>query len=92
MEGYWSRNTAKRNLSSKKSSETLHVPLQRGPDGQSMQFYDHDQYFRVNHLSGPDIGLISYNVCPTTFLQTSYNNLVLQSAKQMHESEMAHLF
>ncbi len=40
----------------------------------------------------PVIVLISYHNCVTALLKTSYCILVLQSAMQMHASQMAPLF
>ncbi len=39
----------------------------------------------------PDVVLISYYSCLTTFIQTSYNILLLPSAKLMHAPQTAHL-
>ena len=71
IEGFCSRNGIKSRLSYKKHFETLPLPLQRDPDGELIQLYDHDQYSRVNHLSQvwsceADVLLHSYRH-PTTF-------------------------
>ena len=94
MEGFGSRNITESNMSNKKCFETLQVLLLRDQDGQSIQFYDKDQYSRVNNLSqswswhGTDFLLHFSNHTPADVrLQ-----FILQSAKQMHSPQMAHSF
>ncbi len=74
IKGFGPRNMTKPNLSNIKSFKTLHVLLQRDHDDQSIQFYDHNQYSRVNHLSQswPWHGTGFLLICPSTFIQTSW--------------------